>query len=189
MILVTGAGGQLGTAVIRALVAREQPVRALVRTVHAAEQAQSAGAADVVWGDMMREADVLAATQNVHAICHITPSQGGNEVCMGECVIAAAQARQVDRLVYFGSINQLVETDQHRDKRRVEAMIVASRLPYTFLHPCKFMQGILPMWPDIIERGVMCVPYSPISSIARVDLMDVGDAAAEVLLHSGHRAR
>jgi uncharacterized protein YbjT (DUF2867 family) len=186
MILVTGAGGQLGTAVIRALAARGQSVRALVRSAHAVERARTAGAGEVVWGDMTSQADLLAAAQDVHAICHITPSQSSSEVRMAECVIAAGQASQVDRLLYFGSINLLVETEQHRDKRRVEAMIVASRLPYIFLHPAKFMQGILPLWPDIIERGVMCIPYSPTSPIARVDLMDVGDAAAEVLLHSGH---
>jgi uncharacterized protein YbjT (DUF2867 family) len=186
MILVTGAGGQLGTAVIQALVARDQPVRALVRSDRAAMQARSAGAVEVIWGDMTNAADLVAAARDVHAICHITPSQGDDEVRMGECVIAAAQSQHVDRLVYFGSINLLVETDQHRDKRRVEAMIVASGLPYTFLHPCKFMQGILPMWCDITERGVMRVPYSPTSPIARVDLVDVGDAAAAILLNSGH---
>ncbi len=186
MILVTGAGGQAGTAVIRALAARGQAARALVRSASGEERARAAGAAEIARGDMANGQAMRAAAHDVTAICHITPSQGGDEVRMGECAIAAAHESRVDRLVYFGSINLLVETDQHRDKRRVEAMIVASGLPYTFLHPCKFMQGILPQWHDIVERGLLRVPYSTTSPIARVDLNDVGDAAAEVLASAGH---
>lgn len=186
MILVTGAGGQAGTAVLHALAARGQPVRALVRSPRAAERARTAGASEIVIGDMTRADAVEAAARGVRAICHITPSQSGDEARMADGVIAAAQANGVERLVYFGSINLRVETDQHRDKLRTETAIVESRLPYTFLHPSKFMQGILPLWHDITERGVFRVPYSVTSPLARVDTADLGEAAATVLIEPGH---
>lgn len=186
MILVTGAAGQAGTAVIRALAARGQPPRALVRSPRAADAVREAGARDVVIGDMTRAEDVEAAARGVRTICHITPSQTGDEARMAACVIAAAQANGVDRLVYLGSINLRVDTDQHRDKLRTETAIVESRLPYTFLHPSKFMQGILPLWREIAERGVFRVPYSVTSPMARIDTADLGDAAAAVLLEPGH---
>ncbi len=186
VILVTGAGGQAGTAVIRALAARGQPARALVRSAHAAESVRVAGAGEVVVGDMTRAGDVEAAARGAQAICHITPSQGGDEEQMARCVISAARANGVRRLVYLGSINLRVDTDQHRDKLATETAIVESRLPYTFLHPSKFMQGILPLWREIAERGVFRVPYSVTSPMARLDTADLGDAAAAVLLEPGH---
>lgn len=186
MILVTGAGGQAGTAVLRALAARGLAARALVRSPRAAEQARAAGASEIAIGDMTRADDVEAAARGVRAICHITPSQTGDEARMADCVIAAAQANGVERLVYFGSINLRVETDQHRDKLRTETAIVESRLPYTFLHPSKFMQGILPLWDDIMECGVFRVPYSVSSPLARIDTADLGEAATAVLTEPGH---
>ena len=186
MILVTGAGGQAGTAVLRALAVRGQPTRAFVRNAHGAEKARSAGASEVAIGDMTRMDDLEEAARGVRAICHITPSQTGEEAQMARCVIAAANFAAVERLVYFGSINLRVETAQHRDKLRTETEIVESRLPYTFLHPSKFMQGILPMWRDITEHGTFRVPYSIVAPMARVDTTDMGDAAATVLLEPGH---
>lgn len=186
MILVTGAGGQAGTAVLRALAARGQPARAFVRSAHGAEKAREAGASDVAIGDMTRVNDMEEAARGVRAICHITPSQTGDEAQMALCVIAAAQAAGVERLVYFGSINLRVETAQHRDKLQTETAIVEACLPYTFLHPSKFMQGIMPMWRDITESGVFRVPYSVTAPLARVDTTDMGDAAATVLLEPGH---
>ncbi|HEX8035612.1 MAG TPA: NmrA family NAD(P)-binding protein [Ktedonobacterales bacterium] len=186
MILVTGAGGMAGTAVLRALAVRGQSARAVVRSVHGAERARAAGASDVVIGDMTRADDMEEAARGVRAICHITPSQTGDEPLMARCVIAAAQATGVERLVYFGSINLRVDTAQHRDKLQTETEIVEAGLPYTFLHPSKFMQGILPLWREITERGVFRVPYSVTTPMARVDTGDMGDAAATVLLDSGH---
>ncbi|MGZ3663498.1 MAG: SDR family oxidoreductase [Ktedonobacterales bacterium] len=186
MILVTGAGGQAGTAVLGALAARGQFTRAFVRSAQGADKARAAGASEVTIGDMTRPADVEQAAQGVRAICHITPSQTGEEPQMARCVIVAAHAAGVEHIVYLGSINLRVETAQHRDKLRTETEIVESRLPYTFLHPSKFMQGILPMWQDITERGVFRVPYSVTSPMARIDTGDMGDAAAAVLLGPGH---
>lgn len=186
MILVTGAGGQAGTAVVRALAARGQAVRALVRSARGETAAREAGAHDVVLGDMTSAEDMRAAARGVRAVCHISPSQGGHEVEMGRCVVAAARANDVERLVYFGSVNLRVDTDQHRDKRRVETAIVESRVPFVFLHPGKFMQGILPLWDDIVEQGVFRVPYAVTSPLARIDLVDLGEAAATVLAAPGH---
>lgn len=186
VILVTGAGGQAGTAVIRALAARGQPTRALARSTRGAARVRAAGAHEVAIADMTRADDMEAAARGAQAICHITPSQGGDEEQMARCVIAAAQANGVQRLIYLGSINLRVDTDQHRDKLRTETAIVESRLPYTFLHPSKFMQGILPLWREITEHGVFRVPYSVTSLLARVDTADLGEAAATVLLAPGH---
>lgn len=186
MILVTGAGGQAGTAIIRALATRGHAVRALTRSAASAMAARTAGAAEIATGDMTRADDVMAAARGVRAILHISPSQGGDEVRMGRCIIDAAENGDIERLVYLGSVNLRVDTEQHRDKAQVEREIVESRLPYVFLHPAKFMQGILPLWGAIMERGVFRVPYSVTSPLARVDLMDVGEAAVAALCEPGH---
>ena len=74
VILVTGAGGKTGLAVIRALRARRTDVRAFVRREEQRTTVASAGVQDTVIGDM-RDAGVLeAALQGVASVCHICPT-------------------------------------------------------------------------------------------------------------------
>jgi uncharacterized protein YbjT (DUF2867 family) len=52
MILVTGAAGKTGQAVIRALAARGKAVRALVHRPEQGRLVQASGAQEVIAGDM-----------------------------------------------------------------------------------------------------------------------------------------
>ena len=77
MILVTGAAGKTGQAVIRALSARGQVVRALVHRPQQAPVAIDAGAQDVVAGDMRDQAvleQALAAASGRCCGCRSAPS-------------------------------------------------------------------------------------------------------------------
>ena len=56
MILITGAAGKTGRAVIRALAAKGEAVRALVRRSEQVRLVEDAGAGQVVVGDMRRAA-------------------------------------------------------------------------------------------------------------------------------------
>lgn len=63
MILVTGAAGKTGRAVIQALIAREQAVRALVRRSEQGDRLERLGVQEVVVGDMHDQAVVDEAVR------------------------------------------------------------------------------------------------------------------------------
>ena len=76
MILVTGAAGKTGQAVIKALVARRQPVRALVRRDEQTQIVKSLGAEEAIVGDM-RDATTLkrAAARRPCSLSHLSKRQ------------------------------------------------------------------------------------------------------------------
>lgn len=83
MILVTGAAGQTGRAVIRALAAKDLPVRALVHRAEQAEQLRELGASEVVSGDMLSRSGMEKAAAGVNAVCFISSAENPAEYEMG----------------------------------------------------------------------------------------------------------
>src|SRR6185369_2935048 len=143
MILVTGAGGKTGKAVIKALVARGAAVRAFVRS----------------------------------------PAHEAALTTLG----AAATRLAVPRLVYHSVLHPQIEAMPHHwAKLRVEEMLFGSTLDATILQPTAYMQNSLAQWELMTREGVYRVPYPIETRLSLVDLDDVAEAAAQVLLDAGH---
>jgi uncharacterized protein YbjT (DUF2867 family) len=187
MILVTGAGGKTGQAVIRALAGRGAAVRAFVYRPEHAAQVQRAGAQEVVTGELQDEAAFRQAAQGVEALYHICPNMQPDEVAIGRIAIQAAQAGGVARFVYHSVLHPQVEAMPHHwHKLRVEEMLFESGLAYTILQPAAYMQNILAGWQLISAQGVYRIPYRPEARLSLVDLEDVAAAAAITLTEPGH---
>ena len=187
MILVTGAAGKTGRAVIQALVARGQAVRALVRRSEQEAFLQRLGVQEVVVGDMGEGAVVEEAMRGVRAVYHIGPNMHPDEVALGQVAIAAAQAAGVEHVVYHSVLHPQVEAMPHHwQKLRVEEALFASGLAYTILQPAAYMQNVLAAWDALRERGVYPVPYAAAMRLSMVDLNDVAEVAARVLTEPGH---
>ena len=187
MILVTGAAGKTGRAVIRALHARGHALRALVRRPEQARPIQDLGAADVVTGDMRRPETLLAAAAGARAVVHICPNMAPDEAAIGCNVIAAARAACVEHLVYHSVLHPQVEAMPHHwQKMRVEEQLFESGIPFTILQPAAYMQNILAGWERIAQDGVYAVPYAVETRLGMVDLEDVAQAVAVVLTEAGH---
>ncbi|MCB0098226.1 MAG: NmrA family NAD(P)-binding protein, partial [Caldilineaceae bacterium] len=99
MILVTGAAGKTGCAIIRALTGRGKNVRALVRRAEQAAVARQAGAVEVHVGDLAVAADVARAMQGIAAVYHICPNMHQHEVRIGQLMMAAARKADVAHFV------------------------------------------------------------------------------------------
>jgi uncharacterized protein YbjT (DUF2867 family) len=182
MILVTGAAGKTGRAVIRALVERGQAVRALVR------REQDVGAQETVVASMADEAVFVRAARGVDAIYHICPNASPDEIAFGRNAIAAARAAGVARFAYHSVLHPQIEAMPHHwHKMRVEELLFASGLDVTILQPTAYMQNLLANWPAI-RQGVHRTPYPVTSRISLVDLGDVAEVAARVLTGGGHSA-
>jgi len=187
MILVTGAAGKTGRAIITALVARGETVRALVHRDEQIQPVKSLGAKGATVGDMRDENILREAARGVRAAYHICPNVNSDEIAIGKVAIAAVREAGVERFVFHSVMHPQTEAMTHHwNKLRVEEALFESGLAYTILQPASYMQNVLGGWRAIVERGVYAVPYSVEARMSMVDLDDVGQAAAVVLTEPGH---
>jgi uncharacterized protein YbjT (DUF2867 family) len=187
MILVTGAAGKTGRAVIRALIAKGEAVRALVHRPEQIQSVEALGAQQGVVGDMRLQVPMAQAAQGVQAVYHICPNVSPDEVAIGQVAIAAARSAGVKHFVYHSVLHPQVEAMPHHwQKLRVEEKLFESGLSYTILQPAAYMQNVLAHWDQIMGQGVYPVPYAVETRLSMVDLEDVAEAAAVVLTEPGH---
>jgi NAD(P)H dehydrogenase (quinone) len=187
MILVTGAGGKTGIAVIKALVARGAPVRAFVRSFGHEAALTAMGVSEVVAGAMDDAGPVSRAVRGADAIYQICPNVSPHEVLFARTLIATATNSGVSRLVYHSVLHPQIEAMPHHwNKLRVEEMLFTSALDVTVLQPTAYMQNSLAEWDRMVVRGIYRVPYPVETRLSLVDLDDVAEAAAIVLTNAGH---
>jgi NAD(P)H dehydrogenase (quinone) len=186
MILVTGAAGKTGRAVIRALIAKGGEVKALVHRPEQARPIQDLGARHVLVGDMCDQLTLDHAAQDVRAVYHIPPNVHPDELVMGQVVLLAASAAGVDHFVYHSVLRPHIEDMPHHWlKMRVEEQIFRSGLSFTILQPTIYMQNMLAQRESILS-GDYPVPYAPGTRLSYVDLDDVATVAAGVIGNSDH---
>ncbi len=186
-LLITGAAGKTGRAIIAALAGRGATVRALVRRQAQAAAVREAGAAEVVVADLRDHAALRRAAAGVDAIYHICPNMHPEEVVIGEGVIAAAQAAGLSHFVYHSVLHPQTEAMPHHwAKLRVEERLLAASLPFTILQPTAYMQNLLANWTKIQDEGRHATPYPASAAISLVDLADVAAVATRVLQEPGH---
>lgn len=187
MILVTGAAGKTGKAVVKALAAKGTRVRALVRRPEHVAALEALGATEVSIGSFEDARALAQAAAGTRAIYHICPNVSPDEIAYARAVVAAAQAQGVTRFVYHSVLHPQIEAMPHHwAKMRVEEMLFATDLDVTILQPTAYMQNILGAWRAIVEDGVFRVPYPVGTRISLVDLDDVAEVAALVLPSDGH---
>jgi uncharacterized protein YbjT (DUF2867 family) len=148
MILVVGATGQVGTAVVRKLVAGGQPVRAFVRRTSKYQHLQRPGV-ELAFGDLRDPASLDAACQGVGAViatANAIVPQGPSsfEAVEGkgyQDLIAACQKHGVKQFIFL-SVPVTPHDDSvpsFRYKRLNEERLQASGLNYTILRASLFM--------------------------------------------------
>ncbi len=187
MILVTGAAGKTGRAVIQALSVKGRAVRALVHRPEQVRPVEEFGAQEVLVGDMRLPETLERAVRGAGAIYHICPNMSPDEVGIGQAAIAAARAAGLEHFVYHSVLHPQTEAMPHHWlKLRVEERLFESGLAYTILQPAAYMQNVLAHWDRIVGQGVYPVPYAVETRLGMVDLEDVATAAATVLTEPGH---
>ena len=187
MILVTGAAGKTGKAVVKALAGKGASVRALIRSPEHADTLMALGAAEVALGSFTDPAALARAAAGAQAIYHICPNVSPEEVAYARAVVAAAKAQGVTRFVYHSVLHPQIEAMPHHwAKLRTEEMLFASGFDLTILQPTAYMQNIVGAWRGVTENGVFRVPYPVETRLSLVDLEDVAEAAALVLTQDGH---
>jgi uncharacterized protein YbjT (DUF2867 family) len=185
MILVTGATGNVGGQVARALAAKGAPFRALVRRPDAADALRQAGATEVAVGDFTDAGAMARALEGVGRLFLVTasnPDQINNEAA----AVAAAKAAGVAQIVKLSAINASADglSVFLRWNRAGEENIERSGIAYTFLRPNGFFQNLLGQAGQIAQ-GALYAPAGD-ARISFVDVRDIADVAAAVLTEGGH---
>ncbi len=194
MILVTGATGTVGRAVVRELQDAEVPFRALVRDVGRAREVLGRGV-DCVTGDFGSPemlGPALSGIQRVFLVAPLVPHLADLEGRL----IDAAQRAGVTHLVKLSTLGvaqtahggDLAEPRQYPLHRRSEQRLEASGLAYTFLRPGPFMQNLMNFAPSIAKEGIFRGSWGN-GRMGYVDVRDVAAAAARVLMEDGHQGR
>jgi len=187
MILVTGAGGKTGQAVIRALAAKGEAVRAFVHREAHAENVKALGAQEAVVSDLRDETALRQAMQGAQAVYHICPNVNPDEVAIGKAAMAAAREAGVQHFVFHSVVHPQAEAMPHHwSKLRVEEALFESGLSFTILQPTAYMQNLLAGWHSIVDEGVLRNPYPAETRLSLVDLEDVAEVAALVVTEPGH---
>ena len=182
MILVTGAAGKTGLAVIRALAARGSAIRGFIHHDDYRSMVLEAGAQETLLGDLLNEEDLQLGMKEVEAVYHIPPNVHPRELDIGLLTIQQAARAGVAHFVYHSVLHpQLEDMPHHWLKLRVEEHLIASGLPFTILQPTAYMQNITNQLERINREGIYQVPYAVDTRLCLVDLEDVAEVAAEVL--------
>lgn len=188
MILVTGAGGKTGRALIQCLAARGQSTRGLVRNRRLGQLLRTLGAQETVVADMQDQAAWSRAMHEIRSVYHICPNMHPQEVEIGERAIRAALQSGVEHFVFHSVLHPQVEAMPHHwSKMRVEERLFQSGLAFTILQPAPYMQNLEASWPQILRDDFFEVPYAAGTKLNMVDLQDFAEAAARVLLGTEYR--
>jgi len=180
-VLVTAANGNLARQVLPLLVADGHHVRAMRARAGSEPELLAQGVAEVVIGDIRNPQDLARAISGVDAIFHVCP--GGLaywERGIAADIIRLAEQADVGHVVFSTLLHPIIsDLLQHASKRDAEEMLVSSRLKWTILQPCDYMQTLIP--PSTFVTGELPVAYGYERRHSVVDLRDVAEAAAKVL--------
>jgi uncharacterized protein YbjT (DUF2867 family) len=180
-ILVTGATGQQGGAVARALLSKRHHVKALTRKPDSevARQLASAGA-DVVAGDLADAASIVSAAKDVDTMFLMGNSyEAGMQEETRQGIIAAdaAKAAGVGHLIYssVAGADKKTGIPHFESKYLVEKHVVGLGIPYTISAPVAFMENVVAPWSiGALSQGTYAFAMPPKRVLQLVSLADIG---------------
>ncbi len=191
LILVTGATGNQGGAVIRHLREKGFGVRAFTRDPDKPEARAliNQSGIEIARGDLEDKPSLLRALEDVHGVFAVqTPFPDGveAEVRQGIALIDAAHSSDISHFVYssVGGADQKTGIPHFDSKWKIEEHLRGTGMPYTIVRPVYFMENWLRM-KDQIAKGQLSLPLTPETILQQVAVDDIGAFAAMAFEHPG----
>ncbi|HTK94332.1 MAG TPA: SDR family oxidoreductase [Terriglobales bacterium] len=187
MILVTGAGGTVGSEVVKQLKAAGAQFRVGFHSPAKAEKAKAEGLAPVLF-DFADRASVAAALQGADKLFLLSGNMP-NQVEAETAAVEEAKKAGVKHIVKLS----VLQADKERYSfarwhRAVEKAIEKSGVAYTFLRPTGFMQNFVTYQSGSIRgQGALYEPMD--AKVSHVDVRDVAAVAVKALLSPGHEGK
>jgi len=187
MILVTGATGNTGAAVLGALLERNASVRAFV---HDPEKFSAPAGVEVAAGDFRDAASMDAALAGVDHAYLVGPSLP-DQIELETAFVEAARRVGLAHLVRLSVIG--ADQPDARAARFIaahaaaEEVVRASGIPWTMLRVNGFMQNTLRQAEAIVGQSAFYSSATPAARVSHIDVRDIGEVAAKALTEPGHQ--
>ncbi len=187
--LITGATGNVGSAVLEHLGTTDMDVRVLTRDESKAKSYRDRGVEAVV-GDYLEPETLGPALEGVSTVFLLTPIHP-DQVPQAINVIEATKESGNDPRVVRLSVHQAsheAPTRISRQHAEIEDKLISSGLPYTLLQPQSFMQNTLMTARTVASEGRIYQPFGN-GRLGMIDARDIGEVAAKVLTEDGHEGK
>jgi len=185
-ILVTGATGKVGRAVVDQLARTGLAVRAAARNL-AKAKAMVWPEVEIVLFDFEKPETIEAALVGVNQLFLVSPPWYPRLVETGSLTVDLAKAAGVKYLVNLSGAG--AENDDQDPLRRLEKHIEASGIPYTHLRPTFFMQNFSADHEghreSIKNEGTLYAPAGD-GKTSFIDIRDIAAVVEHLLTNEGH---
>ncbi len=185
MICVTGAGGTVGSELIKQLESAKAPFRAAYFSKEKAEAARARGI-DAVIIDYNRPETLRAAFQGCDKLFLLGPN-ALNQTQLELNAVEAAKAVGVRHIVKQSVMGAEDEAyDLAKVHRPVEKAIESSSMAWTLLRPNSFMQNVVTYMGGTIKAEAAFYSASGMAKISHVDVRDLAVVAVKALTEPNH---
>jgi uncharacterized protein YbjT (DUF2867 family) len=191
-VVVTGATGQQGGAVVKNLLERGHEVRAVTRNTDSAKAKELAKAGvTLVRASLEDTAALTKALEGATSLFAMTtPFEGGPEAETRQGVSAAEAAKSAGVHLVFnsvGSANRQTGVPHFDSKYEVEKHIAKIGVRATVLAPVYFMENLY-FGKERLAKGIYATPLPPTRQLAQVAVADIGAVAVRLLEDPGRFA-
>jgi uncharacterized protein YbjT (DUF2867 family) len=188
MILITGATGRIGSAIVQQLSTSGVHLRALVHSPEKAVSIAGPGV-EIVGGDLALPHSLEAALHGITRALLVSPLDPRQMELQGNFIEAAKRAGPV-HIVKISGLGTALDSPVRSGRwhAQIEAHLEASGLPFTHLRPLFFMQNILRFAQAIAQTGEFSAALGE-GKVAMVDVRDIAAVAVAALTMDGHTGK
>jgi uncharacterized protein YbjT (DUF2867 family) len=184
-VVVTGATGNQGGAVVKSLLDRGHAVRAVTRSADSAKARQlAAGGATLVRAALEDTAALTKALEGATSLFAMTtPLERGTQAETQQGISAADAAKAAGVHLVFtsvGSANRQTGVPHFDSKYEVEMHLAKIGVRATILAPVYFMDN-LHYGKEQLAKGIYAAPLPPTRRLAQVAIADIGAVAVRLL--------
>jgi uncharacterized protein YbjT (DUF2867 family) len=184
-VVVTGATGKQGGAVVKTLLERGHEVRAVTRSTDSPKARELANAGvRVVRASLEDTAALTKALEGATSLFAMTtPFEGGTQAETLQGTSAADAAKAAGAHLVFtsvGSANRQTGVPHFDSKYEVEKHVAKIGVRATVLGPVYFMENLY-FGKQQLAKGIYASSLSPAKRLAQVAVADIGAVAVRVL--------